>query len=113
MQENDFQERRSSPRFYAKVPVVCVDAATNLTCLAKTHELSANGMRLVINDSINPLTLLNMCINMPDNGERINIKGEVVWSRKIEGGQSMIGIRLKDCTLKPVPIVLRSIQANL
>ena len=113
MQEIDYHDRRSCPRFYARIAVLCVNPATCRVYLAKTHELSAHGIRLVTTEPIKTLTLLNFCINMPDNGEQINVRGQVVWSCKADDDHYMIGVRLKDCTLKPVPIALRSIQARL
>jgi len=113
MQETDFTERRSSPRFQARVAALCVNPANSRVYLAKSHDLSAHGIRLILTEPIKPLTILNICLHMADNGEEINVCGEVVWSSKVDDDHFMIGLRLKDCTLKPVPITLRSIQACL
>lgn len=113
MQESDFPERRSTPRFHARVSVLCVDPANSRVYLAKSYDLSTHGIRLIISESIKPSTILNMCLHMADNGEEINVRGVVVWSRKANDNHFMIGIRLKECVLKPVPIALRSIQACL
>ena len=113
MQETDFTERRSSSRFQARVATLCVNPANSRVYLAVTYDLSAHGIRLILTESIKPSTILNMCLHMADNGEEINVRGEVVWSRKANDDHFMIGISLKDCVLKPVPITLRSIQACL
>jgi hypothetical protein len=113
MQEAGFRERRSCPRFYARIAVLCVNPATSIVYLAMTHELSAHGIRIISTEPIQPSSLLNICINMPDNGEQINVRGQVVWSQQVNDDHFMIGIHLKNCALKPVPIALRSIQANL
>ena len=113
MQETDFTERRSSPRYHAKVAVLCVNPVNSRVYLSKTYDLSVHGIRLILTESIKPSTILNMCLYMADNGEQINVRGEVVWARKTDDDHFYIGVHLKDCALKPVPIVLRSIQACL
>ncbi|MCX5705671.1 MAG: PilZ domain-containing protein [Candidatus Omnitrophica bacterium] len=113
MQETDFTERRSSPRFHARVAVLCVNPANSRVYLSKSYDLSTYGIRLILTEPIKPLTDLSMCLHMADNGEQINVRGEVVWSRKADDDHFMVGVRLKDCALRPVSIALRSIQACL
>jgi hypothetical protein len=50
---------------------------------------------------------------MPDSDERIHASGEVAWLKKIGQNIYRAGISLKDSTLKPIPIILRMIQAQL
>jgi Tfp pilus assembly protein PilZ len=108
-----FFERRSDPRFHAKIAALCVNPANSRVYLAKTHDLSVHGLRLIVSEGIALGTLLNICLNMPDNAEQINIKGKVVWSKKTNDDYSMVGIHFTQAAIKPVPIVLRSILASL
>jgi hypothetical protein len=113
MPESEFFERRSAPRFYARISILCINPANSRVYFAKTHEISAYGIRLIATEAIEPSTRLNLCINMPDNGEQINVRGDVVWSKKLNDDHYMVGVHLTDSTLKPIPLALRSIQASL
>ena len=112
MQEDNYQERRQVPRFSIDIPLKYLNAAINKVCLARTFNISANGIGLVTDDEVAKGTSLDLWINMPDNGEQIPAKGEVVWSDRTDNNSYLVGVALKNSSFKPIPIVLRAIQAK-
>lgn len=113
MSEPEFKERRKFPRFPIAIALIYCILDSSKSNKAQTQDISVCGIGLITNEELLPNTPLDIYLNMPDNGEKIHVKGEVVWpSRKVLDNYRL-GIRLKDSTLKPIPIVLRIIQTKL
>jgi len=112
MPEDNYKERRQFPRFSIDIPLKYLTAAVNKVCLAKTYNISASGIGLVANEELIKGTPLDIWLSMPDNGEQISARGEVVWSSRADQGNYLVGVSLKNAALKPIPIVLRAIQAK-
>lgn len=108
----DFIEMRDSIRFALTIPVQYLDCDSKSMCLAETHDISSDGLSLMTDRELPAHSNLNIRLKIPDNGEEIYAKAEVVWSKMIYSNQWRIGLSFAEANFKPVPIVLRAIQAK-
>ncbi len=112
MSELDFIEKRDSIRFALTIPVQCLDFETKSMYLAEAHDISSAGLSLMIDRDLSIHSRLNIRFKMSDNEEEIYSKGEVVWSKRIYSNRWRIGLNFMEANFKPIPIVLRAIQAK-
>ena len=108
--QNGFVEKRSYPRYPISIPVSCFLPETNKTVNTCTCDISAIGVGIIACDELLPGTWLNLCLQMPDNGEKISRKAKVIWSNLMSANSYRVGIKLEESNLKPIPLVLRAIN---
>jgi hypothetical protein len=113
MIETEFKERRKFRRFVISVPSTYFRFELNQGNDAQTKDLSCKGIGLLAEEDLPIDTRLNIWIKPPDNEKQILAQGQVIWSNKIDFKNYRIGITLDDAGIKPLPIILRTIQANL
>jgi len=112
MENLAFTEKRTYPRFNVSIPLSCFDLNSDKKINAQSHDISTEGLGIIVVKPIPVGAELDICIHMLDNGEKIYRKGKVVWSNEIDSGSYRIGIRLEEQKLDPVPLVLRTIMAQ-
>jgi len=107
-------EKRKLVRFIVTIPLKYVKLAVkDFSGTLCTHDISAQGVGLITAEEL-PVNLpLNICLKVPDNGEEIQLEGEVVWSKQLDGSRYRCGLRLKGVPIKPIPLVLRTIYSRL
>lgn len=107
MQDWELKERRTFVRFPVIISSRCwgVDSEREIWC--KTCDISSKGVCLVTNEALAKDTSLSICFHMPDNGERIEVKGKVIWHSCLEAHKHKTGFSLENTELKPIPLVLR------
>jgi hypothetical protein len=110
MQIIPFTERRAYPRFPIRISLSYLDPYSNLTVNTETYNISAIGLCMVTEKELPLDTCLEVCIHMDDNGEKIYRKGKVVWVEKCDSNKYKVGIKLDEQKLKPIPLVLRTIN---
>jgi c-di-GMP-binding flagellar brake protein YcgR len=103
------EDRRIFGRFPAKLLMRFFNPADNQESSAETSDVSAKGIGLVLNEELRPHTHLEMWLRVPDKGEPLYTRGEVVWSKEAEAGQFKTGIELEKADLMGMSRVLRSI----
>ncbi len=113
MIETEFQERRKFRRFVITIQSTYFRFELNQGNDAQTQDLSCTGIGLVTNEELPIKTRLNIWIKPPDNEKQILTQGAVIWSNKIEFKKYRAGIALDNPGIKPLPIILRTIQARL
>ena len=113
MLTSNYKEKREYPRFQIGIPVVYSCPDSNETAETRTHDISSQGLGIVTEKEIPLGTLVKVRLVMPDNGEEIIRQGYVVWSKQTASGKCRTGIRLQEPTLKPIMIVLRTIDNKL
>ncbi|MFH1413908.1 MAG: PilZ domain-containing protein [Candidatus Omnitrophota bacterium] len=112
MQETKQEERRHQSRFCIDIPLNYCSCNSGVPIKALTHDISIKGL-CIISDKLFPDgTVLNLCLMMRDNNEKIFIKGKVIWLKDTSYQKYRMGIRLEDMSLKPVPMVLRTILSG-
>lgn len=108
--QTQFVEKRAYPRYPISIPVSCFLPELNKTVDTCTCDISATGVGIIASDELSPGSWLNLCLQMPDNAEKISRKAKVVWSSMMSANSFRVGIRLEESSLKPIPLVLRAIN---
>jgi len=100
-------DRRVFERINIKLPVRFLDPDSGREGSADTTDISANGLGLVINESLPTATPLEMWLGIPDKHEPLYTRGEVVWSEPLSGtGEHRVGVRLEKAELMGLARVL-------
>jgi len=113
MPKDGFTEKRKFVRFLISIPLKYAKADIKEPAGAATNDISAAGLGLVAAEKIPVNTPLNIRLTIPDNGEEISLDAEVLWSDSDGSGHYRLGLKLKESRLKPIPLVLRTINSRL
>ena len=105
-------DKRKFVRFLISIPLKYAKLSLKTFTDASTIDISAQGLGLITTEELPVNMPLNICLSIPDNGEEIPLDAEVVWSRGEGIGCYRSGLRLKDTQLKPIPLVLRTINSR-
>ena len=106
---NNSKDRRVFERFKARLPVRFIDLKRNQEGAAYTCDVSAKGMGLVSQKQVNPYTPMELWLDIPDKGEPLYARGEVVWSKEAEANQFRAGVELEKADLMGMSRVLRAL----
>jgi Tfp pilus assembly protein PilZ len=110
MYEMYTRDKRQSPRFQVSIQVCDIPSIDSTTVNAHTFDISSTGIGLVLDREIQLGQKMDMCLLMPDNGEVIHVSGKAIWIKISGQNKFRAGIVLEKSDLKPIPLVLRSIQ---
>lgn len=118
MEDLGFRERRAFARYSVKILLRYFNEDEGCGGLrgegrAQTQDISAKGLCLLTKKALATDTPLDICLQMPDNGEQIYIKGKVVWSNMIEPAKYKVGINLENAELNPILLALKAIQVRI
>lgn len=105
----DMDDRRIFERLSVRLPLRFINPGENKEGKAVTRDISAKGIGMVLNEELAPFTPLEVWLNVPDKGEPIYARGEVVWSKKAGADKYMAGVDLQKADLMGVSRVLRTI----
>lgn len=110
MQEPKFdssKDRRIFERFSAKFPLRFIDLKRNKEGQAQVQDVSAKGLGIIAQDELTTDTTLEMWLDVPDRGEPLYTRGEVVWSKLTQPGQWRLGVDLEKADLMAMSRILR------
>jgi len=113
LDDGGYCEKRKFVRFLITIPLKYAKIGIKKLVDSHTFDISAQGIGLIAVEELPVNTLLNMCLKIPDNYEDIPLEAEVVWAKQLDMSRYKYGLRLKHVQIKPVPLVLRTIQAAL
>ena len=113
MPRKESSEKRKFVRFLISIPLKYAKVGIQQLADAVTNDISAEGLGLITAEEVPVDTPLNVRLTIPDNGEEIPLDTEVLWSKSDGAGQYHSGLRLKNTRLKPIPLVLRTINSRL
>jgi hypothetical protein len=113
MNGNYPQEKRKLVRFLIAIPLKYAKLSLKTLNSICTHDISAQGVGLITTEELPVNTPLILCLKIPDNGEEISLEAEVVWSAQTNSSGYRSGVRLKSSSIKPIPLVLRTIYSKL
>lgn len=100
MQENNAADRRIFARIPKSLPVRFLAAGEDKECKGQTVDISANGISLVSEKNLSPQTAVEMWVELSTRQIPFYTRGEVVWSRFLEGeGKQRLGVRLDKAEL--------------
>ncbi|MCX7926999.1 MAG: PilZ domain-containing protein [Candidatus Omnitrophica bacterium] len=110
MKEWDFIERRRFPRYNVNLPVL---QKSEQDCASITHDICEQGIGITSQKKI-PLGMpFEVEIIIPDNYEKIEVFGRLVWISQIDEKTYRAGIQLEKSHLQPISIALRMIRYRL
>lgn len=112
MANPEFVEKRLSPRFPVKIPLLYSQSQDEKVG-GQTCDISSTGLCIISSRQLPRGAGVEVVLRIPDNGEEIFTKGTVVYSKGLEGGLFRTGVKLEDKPLRPVPLVLRTINSRL
>lgn len=90
-----YEERRMFIRFPATVPMTYLDSNSQEKGDGETRDLSAKGVGFVAYKELQPGTMLEIWLKVPDRADGIYSRGEVVWSRRMPTGEYRVGVNLE------------------
>jgi hypothetical protein len=105
---DNFRDRRVFERFNVRLPVKFIDLRRKKEGTAYTRDICAKGLGLIASEEINPYTPIEVWLEVPDKGQPLYTRGEVVWSSPAAAGTWRMGINLDRADLMGVSRVLRA-----
>jgi len=105
------EDRRVFQRFTAKLPLRFLDAKSGKEGSALTQDISAKGIGMVTHEELKPRTSVEVWLRIPDQGEPLYTRGEVIWSKSSTPGEYKAGIDLERADLMGLSRILRSNDA--
>jgi hypothetical protein len=108
METGKMEDRRVFERFPVRFPSRFLDMTYNHEGRAEVEDVGAKGLRLLADEELKVHTPLEVWLDIPDKGEPLYTRGEVVWSHRTKGGSYDTGINLEKANLMGLSRILRS-----
>jgi len=105
-----FEDRRVFERFPTGLAVRYVNTSANREGAAQTQNISAKGVGLVTKEALPVRDSLELWLEIPDTGEPLYTRGEVVWTKPVAMNEYQVGINLEKADLMGLSRVLRMRQ---
>lgn len=103
------EDRRIFERIPAQLPLRVLDLKESREYAACTKDISAKGIGLSVKTPISVHTPIEIWLDIPDKGEPLYTRGEVVWSKKAGSDDCRLGVNLEKADLMGVARVLRAV----
>ena len=113
MPEESRTEKRKFVRFLISIPLKYAKMGIKVINDSSICNISAKGLGLIAAEELPVATPLDICLKIPDNGQDIPLEAEVVWAKPFGSSKYIYGLSLKNAQIKPIPLVLRTIQSRL
>jgi hypothetical protein len=110
MEDMGTNDKRVFARFPVQMALRFIDLLSNTEGQAHAYDISAKGLGFMATEELKPLTPLEMWLQVPDKGEPLYTRGEVVWSEMVEPNKYKAGINLERADLMGVSRVLRTLN---
>lgn len=107
MQNMDSEDKRVFARFPIKLSMKFLDPISNNEGQAEAMDICAKGIGFLVSEELKPLTPLEMWLKVPDKGEPLYTRGEVVWSEMVGPNEYRTGVNLERADLMGISRVLR------
>jgi hypothetical protein len=107
-QDEAMEDKRVFQRFAVKFPVRFLDLASGRENVALTQDISAKGIGLTTKEELKPRASVEIWLEVPDKGEPIYTRGEVIWATPVEAGEYRVGVNLEKADLMGLSRILRS-----
>lgn len=108
MQIVESEDKRIFARFPVKLSMRFLDLLSNREVQAQATDVSAKGIGFVAATELKPLTPLELWLKVPDKGNPLYTRGEVIWSEMIGPDQYRTGVNLERADLMGISRVLRA-----
>ncbi len=107
MEKEKLRDRRIFARFPVRFPVRFLDASSNKEGQGTACDVSAKGIGMVSSAELTAHTPVELWLDIPDQGEPLYTRGEVVWSQAAAGNGYRSGINLEKADLMGLSRVFR------
>lgn len=107
-EDESIQDRRIFARFPMKLPLRFIEGEAAQECTAETCDFSAKGIGLVTELALRPGAPLEVWLKVPDRGEPLYTRGEVVWCEMLGSNKCRAGIELERADLMGMSRLLRA-----
>jgi len=104
----NMEDCRIFQRFNIRFPVKLLDLNNGQEVIAETSDISAKGMGLWSKQGIVENTPLEAWLRIPDKGEPLYTRGNVIWSRPEGASGYRLGIGLEKADLTGLSRILRA-----
>ena len=104
----NMEDRRIFQRFNIRFPVKLLDTNSGKEITAETSDISAKGLGVWSREELSPRTPLEAWLKIPDRGEPLYTRGNVVWSKPEGKGEYHLGIDLERADLMGLSRILRA-----
>jgi Tfp pilus assembly protein PilZ len=109
MQNMGFEDLRVFERFPVKLAMKYLNLGSNNEGQAQTMDISAKGIGITTNEMLSPNTTVEMWLKVPDRGDPLYTRGEVVWSHMVGANNFRAGVNLDRADLMGISRILRVI----
>ena len=109
MEDVTFEDKRIFERISVKLPLRFLGVGSGAEGKAETYDVSAKGLGLVTNQALGLRTGLEIWLDIPDKGEPLYARGEVVWSKQTAAGGHRLGVSLEKADLMGMSRILRAV----
>jgi hypothetical protein len=104
-----FSDRRIFERFPVQLPLRFLGIDSSSEGQAQTYDVSAKGIGILAKKALPLRTVLELWLDIPDKGEPLYARGQVVWSKQDSAGEGhRLGINLEKADLMGISRVLRT-----
>ncbi len=114
MQSFTCQEKRAHARFNIEIPLT---SALSPSCAAmahaRTHDISSRGLGVILHYALPLGQPAELCMVLPENGQRLSVRGTPVWCQPIGDDCYRLGISLDAQYFNPITTALKVIDARL
>jgi hypothetical protein len=101
------EDHRIFDRIPVKFPLRYLEPRSGRESQAQTQDISAKGIGLVADAGLSRKDSLEMWIEIPDKGEPLYTRGDVVWSQMVGPNKFRVGVNLEKADLMRLSRVLR------
>lgn len=105
--DEKMEDRRIFQRFNIRFPMRYLELETGREGIAETQDISAKGIGLIAAQALKAHSAVEIWLQIPDKGEPLYTRGEVVWSRE-DGNEYRAGVSLEKADLMGLSRVLRA-----
>jgi hypothetical protein len=109
MQNMGFEDLRVFERFPVKLALRFLDLGSNREGQAQSLDICAKGIGISTNELLSPNSTVEMWLKIPDRGDPLYTRGEVVWSQMTGHNQFRSGVNLEKADLMGISRILRVI----
>ncbi|MDD5348373.1 MAG: PilZ domain-containing protein, partial [Candidatus Omnitrophica bacterium] len=94
-------------------PATETDMGTRKSTQSVTRDLSEQGIGIALEGPMPLHVPLEIELSVPDNSEKIRVRGKAVWVQAVRENMYRAGIYLDSFCLRPIPLALRMIKVQL
>jgi len=102
------EDRRIFARFVVKLTARVLNLVNSAEVSAEANDVSAKGVGLVANQKLEPNTPVELWLQIPDRGEPLYSRGQVVWSEPIGPNAYRCGVNLEKADLMGLSRAMRA-----